>query len=90
MIDHKCDRCGWRVRGQFIEIEIEPRFLGVATDEELLAHVETDHLLKTGCMGSIVSDTWFTDVQFDWMMGRRGIPLSLLPKEEQDEIRGLR
>jgi hypothetical protein len=86
--DYRCDRCGWDLRGQFIETDIEPSFLGVASDETLIAYAETDHLLKTGCMGSLVKDTSFVDCQTYWMFGRRGRPLSKLPVAEQAEILG--
>lgn len=90
MRDYVCDRCRETLAGKFIEVHIEPRFLGVADDATLLGYAETQHLLETGCVGSLVEDTSFIDFQHDWIMGRRGIPLSRLPKEEQDEIRGLR
>jgi hypothetical protein len=54
MSDYRCDLCGFDLRGKFIETDIEPRFLGVASDETLLGYAETQHLLVDGCMGSLV------------------------------------
>ena len=54
MDDYICDRCGETLAGKFIEVHIEPRFLGVADDATLLAYAETQHLLETRCAGSLV------------------------------------
>lgn len=80
MRDYRCDRCKFSLRGIFIETDISPRFLGVADDATLLGYAETQHLMQTGCMGSLVVDTALEDAQRDWYAGALGLPRSMLSR----------